>query len=159
MKRAVVGVLLGALLAPLAAGADETKKGKYEVEVVKDIAYKDTDTDAKRHKLDLFLPRGAKDLIRAGPRHIPKARVGAPLRLVAQPTGRPARLAVIAPSAADPRETGASGFVSRVSNWPGPPKCRSTARPLGCHQRSPKTPPDYGADQKENKSSAGTPPG
>jgi acetyl esterase/lipase len=61
MKRAVVAVLLAALCAPLVAGADDTKKGKYEVEVVKNVAYKDTDADDVRHKLDLYLPKGAKD--------------------------------------------------------------------------------------------------
>jgi acetyl esterase/lipase len=42
-------------------GAEE-KKPLYEVEVVKDIAYNPaSDADAERHKLDLYLPKGAKD--------------------------------------------------------------------------------------------------
>jgi len=40
----------------------EEKKVTYEVEVVKGIAYNTApDADAERHKLDLYLPRGAKD--------------------------------------------------------------------------------------------------
>jgi acetyl esterase/lipase/peroxiredoxin len=36
--------------------------GRFEVEAVKDIAYYDGDgADAKKHKLDLFLPKGQKD--------------------------------------------------------------------------------------------------
>jgi acetyl esterase/lipase len=40
----------------------EEKKAPYEVEVVKDIAYNPAaDADAERHKLDLYLPKGASD--------------------------------------------------------------------------------------------------
>lgn len=39
----------------------EDKKATYEVEVVKDVAYNDAaDADSQRHKLDLYLPKGAK---------------------------------------------------------------------------------------------------
>jgi acetyl esterase/lipase len=48
------------LLVPAPARADE--KAAYEVEVVKNVTYnKADDADPERHKLDLYLPRGAKD--------------------------------------------------------------------------------------------------
>src|SRR5437016_4911495 len=61
MKRVALGtvLLLGAVLA---RGADDKKAGKFDVEVVKDVAYNASkDADGVRHKLDLYLPREAKD--------------------------------------------------------------------------------------------------
>ncbi len=56
MKRGMMGVLLAVLWAPLAVGQE------YKVETVKDVAYNDAkDADPERHKLDLYLPRGAKN--------------------------------------------------------------------------------------------------
>jgi acetyl esterase/lipase len=55
--------LLGALALfdPSLAHAEE-KKVPYEVEVVKDLSYNSaSDADAERHKLDLYLPKGARD--------------------------------------------------------------------------------------------------
>lgn len=50
-----------ALVLPNPAPAGE-KKPTYEVEIVKDVAYTDAkDADPERHKLDLYLPKGAKD--------------------------------------------------------------------------------------------------
>jgi acetyl esterase/lipase len=52
--------LLVALAVPALPGAEE-KAASFEVEVVKDVAYNDAaDADAERHKLDLYLPKGAK---------------------------------------------------------------------------------------------------
>src|SRR5262245_30533441 len=56
----VIGVLLAR---PGGAGAQDAVKsgGNFEVEVVKDVAYDEgQDADPVRHKLDLYLPRGAK---------------------------------------------------------------------------------------------------
>ena len=66
MRRIPACVLLFAvvLLARPAAAADEAKAlktgGSYEVEVHKDIPYVEKDAD-ERQKLDLYLPKGAKD--------------------------------------------------------------------------------------------------
>jgi acetyl esterase/lipase len=60
MKRLALGMVLALLGAGIAQGADDNKS-KYEIEVVKDVAYRDMDADKVRHKLDLYLPRGAKD--------------------------------------------------------------------------------------------------
>jgi acetyl esterase/lipase len=50
-----------ALFAPGLVRAEE-KKAPYEVEVIKDVAYNPADdADAERHKLDLYLPKGAND--------------------------------------------------------------------------------------------------
>jgi acetyl esterase/lipase len=57
----VAWVLVLLLGAGVAQGADDTKKTSYEVDVVKDVAYRDTDADKVRHKLDLYLPKGAKN--------------------------------------------------------------------------------------------------
>jgi len=56
-------VLLVVSAAQPARAADDLKfGGNFEVESVKDIAYHDgKDADPKKHKLDLFLPRGHKD--------------------------------------------------------------------------------------------------
>jgi acetyl esterase/lipase len=60
MKRIALGLVL-LLGACVAWAADDTKGAKYEVDVVKDLAYRDSDADKVRHKLDLYLPKGAKD--------------------------------------------------------------------------------------------------
>jgi acetyl esterase/lipase len=53
--------LLAALLATLPADAEDTK-GKYEVEKKLDITYNAAkDADPVRHKLDVYVPKGAKD--------------------------------------------------------------------------------------------------
>jgi acetyl esterase/lipase len=61
MKRVMLGLLLAALWAPVALGADETKGKKYDVLVVKDVVYNPDKEPDERHKLDLYLPHGAKD--------------------------------------------------------------------------------------------------
>jgi acetyl esterase/lipase len=62
MKIAVAGVLGLAMLTWTGIAAQEKKAAPFEVEVVKDIAYYQGEGDDKvRHKLDLYLPRGAKD--------------------------------------------------------------------------------------------------
>jgi acetyl esterase/lipase len=62
MKRLALATVLVLLSAVLVQGAQDTKAGKYDVEVVKDVAYNASkDADDVRHKLDLYLPKGAKD--------------------------------------------------------------------------------------------------
>jgi arylformamidase len=58
MRYAASCLLLAALAAPSFA---EDKTKTYEVEVVKDLAYVEKDADDVRHKLDLYLPKDAKD--------------------------------------------------------------------------------------------------
>jgi acetyl esterase/lipase len=58
---AILPVLALFLLAPVSARAEEAL-GKYELEMVPDIAYYEgSDADPVKHKLDLYLPRGQKD--------------------------------------------------------------------------------------------------
>jgi acetyl esterase/lipase len=57
---------VGLLLVRPAAAAEEAKPvvktgGNFEVEVIKDVVYKDKDADPEKHKLDLYLPKGKKD--------------------------------------------------------------------------------------------------
>ena len=60
MKRLALGLVV--VLAVVVRAADDTKAGKYEVEVVKDVSYNDAkDADDVRHKLDLYLPKGEKN--------------------------------------------------------------------------------------------------
>ncbi|MFO0841310.1 MAG: alpha/beta hydrolase [Gemmataceae bacterium] len=60
MKRFLPLLIALILAAPALRGGDD-KAPAYEVEVVKDVAYNGAaDADAERHKLDLYLPRGAK---------------------------------------------------------------------------------------------------
>jgi acetyl esterase/lipase len=60
-------LVAGLLLATPALTADEAKapakvRAKFDVEVVKDLAYNEaTDADPVKHKLDLYLPKGQKD--------------------------------------------------------------------------------------------------
>src|SRR5689334_510250 len=61
MKRMMLAALAAILGAGIAWGADEKKETKYEVVVEKNVAYKDKDADKVRHKLDLYLPKDAKD--------------------------------------------------------------------------------------------------
>jgi len=62
MKRLALGLMLAFVPAVLVPAADETRQAKYEVEVVKNVSYNDSkDADDVRHKLDLYLPKGAKD--------------------------------------------------------------------------------------------------
>jgi acetyl esterase/lipase len=62
MKRVALGTVLVLLGAGFVHGADDKKAGKYDVEVVKGVAYNASkDADDVRHKLDLYLPRGAKN--------------------------------------------------------------------------------------------------
>src|SRR5262249_15222894 len=58
MRYAVAGLLLTALAL---LGRAEDKSKKYDVEVVKGVRYFEKDADDVRHKLDLYLPKGAKD--------------------------------------------------------------------------------------------------
>lgn len=64
-KTLLAAILLTAWTASPAAGADkagEQTNGGYEVEIVRDLAYYDgPDADRVKHKLDLYLPKGAKD--------------------------------------------------------------------------------------------------
>jgi acetyl esterase/lipase len=59
MLRYAAPCLLLAALAALSFAEDKTKT--YEVEVVKGLAYVEKDADEVRHKLDLYLPKDAKD--------------------------------------------------------------------------------------------------
>jgi acetyl esterase/lipase len=62
MKQLALGTVLVLLGAGFVHGADDKKAGKFDVEVVKDVAYNDSkDADSVRHKLDLYLPKGAKN--------------------------------------------------------------------------------------------------
>ena len=67
MMRAAVALLACAVLFPPTLCADEPKpapksEGFYEVEVLKDRAYRDDkEADPVKHKLDLYLPKGVKD--------------------------------------------------------------------------------------------------
>lgn len=65
----VAGLLLGGLavstgilFAALQENDSVPKPNEYEVDVVRDLAYVEgTEADAKKHKLDLYLPQGKKD--------------------------------------------------------------------------------------------------
>src|SRR5690348_9168719 len=62
----VAAALLCALFLTLPTRADEPKKPakvekRYEVEVVKDLAYNDAKDADEKQKLDLYLPKGRKD--------------------------------------------------------------------------------------------------
>jgi acetyl esterase/lipase len=60
MKRFLPLLVAVAVVAPTLRGADE-KSASHEVEVEKDIAYNGAaDANPERHKLDLYLPKGAK---------------------------------------------------------------------------------------------------
>jgi len=62
MKRTALAVVLALVPALAAQAADEAKQTKYKVEVVKNLSYNDAkDADDVRHKLDLYLPKGAKN--------------------------------------------------------------------------------------------------
>ncbi len=57
----MVGVVIFALPAP-SRGSDDGSPNSFEVELIRDIPYFEGDgADAVRHKLDLYLPKGAKD--------------------------------------------------------------------------------------------------
>jgi acetyl esterase/lipase len=59
---AILPVLAAFLLAPVSVRAEDPALGKYELEVVRDVAYYEgSDADPVKHKLDLYLPRGQKD--------------------------------------------------------------------------------------------------
>src|SRR5262245_47494510 len=58
MRHAVAALLLATLAQP---GFAENKTRSYEVEIIKDLAYVEKDADKDRHKLDLYLPRDARD--------------------------------------------------------------------------------------------------
>lgn len=61
MKRFLPLLVALALVVPTRGGADD-KSRAYDVEVVKDVAYNGAaDAHAERHKLDLYLPKGAKN--------------------------------------------------------------------------------------------------
>jgi dienelactone hydrolase len=61
MFRCLAFLLVLGLLLPGTLYAGDAK-APFEVEIVKNIAYNDSkDADAERHKLDLYLPKGAKD--------------------------------------------------------------------------------------------------
>src|SRR5262245_30588116 len=57
MRYAAVVMLLAMVAGP---GFADDKTKKYEVEVVNDVRYTENDADDVRHKLDLYLPKGAK---------------------------------------------------------------------------------------------------
>ena len=62
MKKAAASVLALTVLAGMLVKADEKKAVPFEVEIVKDVPYSDSkDADPVRHKLDLYLPKSAKD--------------------------------------------------------------------------------------------------
>jgi acetyl esterase/lipase len=60
MKRFLPLLVALVFVVPTLGGADD-KSQAYDVEVVKDVSYNGAaDADAERHKLDLYLPKGAK---------------------------------------------------------------------------------------------------
>jgi len=64
VARSLLLLALCVFILPIQAAEDDTTKKKttYEVEVVKDLDYHGgKEADSERHKLDLYLPKGAKD--------------------------------------------------------------------------------------------------